>query len=513
LAGHEDAVYHAQIADNNKTAMTASGDETVRLWELEPAREVIRLRHTSPVLTALLHTEVHRVVSFPTGGQPTLFNVDVDPIHRLRANGLARPFRLEGGEVYSLRFAPRGEILVVVQRDGICELYNVKDLNVLDRIVLPASSEAATENSEKRPPLAEVSKCGHFVAVSNERDCFHFYQVDRGRIIRKENVPFFGLVDLKFVPDSNYVAALTTGGDLSFLDLLSSGISIVNFDPVKGPVKMVRFSNDGKVLATTHSPKSQQIGNHSVVALWDVLNGPRLRHREDCKLDVHGSSYEIGELKFDDTGSRLLVVAAQIATVVDVATAQIIGVAEDCSRHSDFFPSRVGTADFLPGSSKVFTNCTIGGATVWDARTNERSAALPGSRLHPGGNCVVGTNGKMLFVWDTLSGKQIGEISGLRDDITATTFSPDGQWMAIGCRDGVVALVRFFDDVESLVNHGKATVTRGLSVQQRDQFYLPQEPPTWSVKLGKWPFGTLEWKTWLADKETGKNPPLPSNWR
>jgi hypothetical protein len=53
-------------------------------------------------------------------------------------------------------------------------------------------------------------------------------------------------------------------------------------------------------------------------------------------------------------------------------------------------------------------------------------------------------------------------------------------------------------------------VPRCLTAAQRNQFFLPPEPPLWCIEREKWPYHTSEWKQWLSDTRAGKNPPLPA---
>jgi hypothetical protein len=48
-----------------------------------------------------------------------------------------------------------------------------------------------------------------------------------------------------------------------------------------------------------------------------------------------------------------------------------------------------------------------------------------------------------------------------------------------------------------------------LTTEQRHDFFLPAEPPTWCIALEKWPYDTPAWKQWLNDTLAGKRPPLP----
>jgi hypothetical protein len=51
---------------------------------------------------------------------------------------------------------------------------------------------------------------------------------------------------------------------------------------------------------------------------------------------------------------------------------------------------------------------------------------------------------------------------------------------------------------------------RCLTPGQRNEFFLPPEPPRWCIELEKWPYHTPEWKQWLSNTRAGKQAPLPA---
>jgi len=53
-------------------------------------------------------------------------------------------------------------------------------------------------------------------------------------------------------------------------------------------------------------------------------------------------------------------------------------------------------------------------------------------------------------------------------------------------------------------------IPRCLTQKQAKTFFLPPEPPTWCIEMGKWPYQTPAWNQWLADTSAGKHPSLPT---
>jgi WD40 repeat protein len=130
----------------------------------------------------------------------------------------------------------------------------------------------------------------------------------------------------------------------------------------------------------------------------------------------------------------------------------------------------------------------------------------------PDGKRIVTTSrDNTVRLWDAESGKQIGEpLTGHTDGVRSAAFSPDGKRIVTASDDKTARLLRIFSGTEELVAVAKAASPRCLTAEQRQQFFLPAEPPTWCIEQEKWPYDTLAWKQWLSsDTSTGKHPPLP----
>jgi hypothetical protein len=99
----------------------------------------------------------------------------------------------------------------------------------------------------------------------------------------------------------------------------------------------------------------------------------------------------------------------------------------------------------------------------------------------------------------------------LKGALPGAAFSPDGKRIVTASLDKTARLSRIFPGTEEIVAVAKAASPRCLTAEQRHQFFLPAEPPTWCIEQEKWPYDTLAWKQWLSsDTLSGKRPPLPS---
>src|SRR5258707_295526 len=129
-----------------------------------------------------------------------------------------------------------------------------------------------------------------------------------------------------------------------------------------------------------------------------------------------------------------------------------------------------------------------------------------------GKRIVTASSDRTVRLWEAERSRQIGEpLTGHTDRVFSAAFSPDGKRIVTASSDNTARLLRIFPGTQEIVAVAKAASPRCLTAEQRHQFFLPAEPPTWCIEQEKWPYGTLAWRQWLnSNKLTSKRPPRPS---
>jgi len=85
----------------------------------------------------------------------------------------------------------------------------------------------------------------------------------------------------------------------------------------------------------------------------------------------------------------------------------------------------------------------------------------------------------------------------------------DGKRIVTVSADKTARVWSIFADTPELVAAAKAAAPRCLLPAQRQEFFLPPEPPAWCIGMEKWPYQSQDWKSWLKYKRANANPPLP----
>jgi WD40 repeat protein len=179
------------------------------------------------------------------------------------------------------------------------------------------------------------------------------------------------------------------------------------------------------------------------------------------------------------------------------------------------------SAAFSPDGKRIVTAYLNKSARLWDAESGKpigeplaghTNAVVSAAFSRDGKRIVTASEDNTARLWDAESGKQIGEpLSGHTDSVGSAAFSPDGKRIVAASWDSTARLLRIFRGTEEIVAVAKAASARCLTAEQRHQFFLPAEPPTWCIEQEKWPYDTLAWKQWLTSGTlTGKRAPLPS---
>jgi WD40 repeat protein len=175
------------------------------------------------------------------------------------------------------------------------------------------------------------------------------------------------------------------------------------------------------------------------------------------------------------------------------------------------------TAAFSPDGKLVATAANKT-ARIFDAETGAQTALLTGHKDQVF-TVMFSPDGKRLLtaslddtarIWDIDSGKDVAVLEGnRRATMKSAAFSPDGRRVVTASFDATARIWRVFATTRELVDDAKRAAPRCLTPAERESAYLDPAPPAWCVEMGKWPYTSEAWKSWLAQKSAGQSPPLP----
>jgi WD40 repeat protein/predicted Ser/Thr protein kinase len=461
----------AVYSPDGRTALTARGDGTARLWEVATGR----LAGTVPLWRAAPTS-----AAFRPDGMAVLIGA-ADGSAKILDVATGRPLAELSGHKAALTFAafgPDGRVAATASEDGTARLWDagsgrpigeplqahVRDGSVRDllvsgprvrlvrfspdgRFLLTVSGRFNSEvarlwgaakgtpigqglRHENRIDAAEFSPDGKWVVTADDGGTARLWDAAIGEPVGPPLKHRGFLRSVAFSPDGRFVA--TGGGDeVARVWTVPDGRAIGGPLEHGGIVSSLAFSPDGRRLA---------VGSYDgTVRTWN-LDADRAR-----PLELAHPTEATGAL-FSPDGTRLLTTSWEHrAQLWDPRTGRSIGGPIRGSRHVAF--RRDGRA---------ILTADVGTVYLWDANTTRSllrpitlttffsgDILLTGATLRPDGAAILTAwSDKTARLWDAATGAPMGEVMRHRAAIRFAAFRPDGG--AVVTVDGAEA-VQFWD--------------------------------------------------------------------
>jgi len=399
LYGHGDKVYDVAYSADGSRILTASRDETARVWDARTGREVVLLAgHVNTVTTAVFS---------PDRAGRYILTASWDGTARVwdaRTGRSLRTLKVLGGrvgDVVSAAFSQDGRKIVTASADGTARVW---------------AGDARAGASPVSPVTLRGHGCVHDAIATAGRDCTVYSAL--------------------FSPGGFRVVTAGVDGTARVWDARTGHQLLILRVPTSWVYRAL-YSPDGKHIATA--------GGDGTARVWDATTGKLV-------ATLTGHTGAINDLAFSPDGARLVTAGVdRTARVWTIATRQ----ATMLSGHTD----AVGAAMFSPndGGARVLTVSNDHSARVWDAATGQELFALRGhtnavdsGAFSPdGARVATASYDKTARTWDVSTGRIVASWpkgKATPDDFAA--YSPDGNYV-LTAKPGVAGLTANLWDAHS----------------------------------------------------------------
>jgi WD40 repeat protein len=487
LRGHTDALRDADFRPDELRVVTA-GDSSVRVWSLEPPR--------TPDLTLSGHAGKVTAIAYSPDGKFFL-TASADQSARLwesatgklvRAFGDGRPL----GEMRSARFSPDGTRVVTAAANRgatagdkavrsavlVWDVATGKEVLSLDELPTGATdaeftpdgkriltvgdgylrvrynSPEETAKDKEKPKSVSVGGLSFNVSAggTTKSGIQHLWDARTGKLVatlfqgKESGMSFTGeRTTVAFTPDGQHLMTVDKVGSTPTLYRTADGKPVRTF-------RAVSRWNSGPV-ATGLSPdgKTALVARHDTLALFDTATGMLIATFKEFPGNVRDFAYS--------PGGKVLAVAAHKS--VFVFAMPVRKLVSTLKGHL----AEVSTVAVNRDGSRVATGADDDTAAVWDAATGQMLSLCKGHA------------GKLTAVLFRPDGHQAATLA---DDGTARLWPAD-LWPAVQARTPRALTEAEYDRFEVTREKGQQTARQQDQVPQSDP--LPGTPPPEPFKL------------------------------
>lgn len=406
LRGHKSEIHSARFSPDARLVVTASKDQTARVWETNTGKTVADLKgHTGLIFSAEFSRDGSLLVTASEDGTAKLWQTSTWTS--------VRELRGKSGRVLGATFSPDGNFVITTDSEATARVWDTHNGNSVKVLSLPSSVGGAEFSSDGKM----LATFGDVVTVwdtSTWRQLAEFHgPTDKGS---EENG--------SFSPDGKYIVSAqgNRGDHIARIWEISTKRIVGELKGHTGEIFTTRFSPDGKFIVTASGDKSARVWETQT---WQNV-GALLGH-SDLVFDAEFSR-----------DSRLIVTASKDATA-RVWSNTMGELQTDLRGHT----AVVNSAAFSPDGKLIVTASDDKTARVWKADMGGLVAELKGHTdkvvsaelSRDGGLIVTASNDRTARVWQTSTGKSLAELTGHSGVVRRAVFSPDSKLVVTASAD------------------------------------------------------------------------------
>ena len=404
LLAHEGTVWTAAFSPDGQRIVTASVDETARVWDAKTGSQLALL---SGVTVAAFSPDGQRIVA------SSLYSKTVRVWDAKTGRQLALLFGHED-RVTAAAFSPDGQRIVTASWDKTARVWDAKT----------GSQLALLSVHEFTVTVAAFSPDGQRIVTASADKTARVWSAQTGSQLALLSGHEDRVTAAAFSPDGQRIVASSLYDKTARVWSAKTGSQLALLSGHESWVNVAAFSPDGQRIVTASADTTARV--------WSAKTGSEI-----ALLSGHESG--VGAAAFSPDGQRIVTASWKTVRVWSAKTGSQLAL---LSGHESW----VNAAAFSPDGQRIVTASQDKTARVWDAKTGSQLALLFGhesrviaAAFSPDGQRIVtASQDKTARVWDARTGSQLALLSGHEGVVYTAAFSPDGQRILTASSDRTV---------------------------------------------------------------------------
>ncbi|ETO05897.1 WD repeat-containing protein [Reticulomyxa filosa] len=247
-------VKSVSFSADNRNIVSASYDNTVRIWDVISGKQLQVLRgHTDRVFTAKFSPDGHNVVSCSKDGTIRLWDINTET-EIMKFGGYF-------DKIFDVNFSPNGKYIVSGLQDNIIRLWDVHSGIEIKQLLGHSKSVLSTQ----------FSPDGKMIVSSSIDKTINIWDVKSGEILKQFKRYSDSIANVKFSPDGKFIIFCLSDNTIQIWNI-ETGIEWKILKGHTSHVNDVKYFPDGETILSCSSDNTIQ--------LWNVKSGKRIQMLE-----------------------------------------------------------------------------------------------------------------------------------------------------------------------------------------------------------------------------------------